>query len=278
MAPTFCPRWGLCFHSLADCGILAWEVNVDRDGEQYGVASFDARKRDDDRVTQAIAIWLRQALPALEVRDVTGDRDYWARDIDLLCQLDRHSFTVEVKADQQATTTGNLFLETISVEIKPSKGWLTLTEADLLFYYCAPPPPGARSPRCQGDCLYVLLPDRLREWFLAERRRWLRHPGPRAGQAARKQARADKRAFDKTWRIRATHTVDPQSGQYQHTTLGWTVALDYVNARYFEDTYGGRAEQMRRLMVIADVAQHLDVLAEVVRSYVSWARRRGEKK
>jgi hypothetical protein len=35
---------------------------------------------------------------------------------------------------------------------------------------------------------------------------------------------------------------------------------------------------MRQLMVIDDVAYHLDALAGVVQSYVSWARRRGEKK
>ncbi len=52
---------------------------MDRDGEQYGVASFDARKRDDGRVTQAIATWLRQALPALEVRDVVRSYVSWAR-------------------------------------------------------------------------------------------------------------------------------------------------------------------------------------------------------
>ncbi len=248
------------------------------DREQYGVASFHARKRDDVRATRTIAGWLRQALPALQVRDVTENPAYWAQDIDLLCGFDGRGFTVEVKADQRATTTGNLFLETISVEVKPSRGWLTLTEADLLFYYCAPPPVWVRSPHRQTDCLYVLLPDRLRDWFLAERQRWLHDPGPGASETAREKARADKRAFDQTWRIRATHTVDPQTGRYQHTTLGWTVPLDYVNERYFQDTYGERADQMRQLMVIDDVAHRLDALAEVVRGYVSWAKRRGEKK
>jgi hypothetical protein len=45
-----------------------------------------------------------------------------------------------------------------------------------------------------------------------------------------------------------------------------------VNERYFWDTYGERAEQMRRLTVIVDVAPHLNVVAEVVGRYVAWAR------
>ncbi len=246
--------------------------------EQYGVASFHARKRDDVRTTKAISDWLCQALPAIEVHDVTDGPAYWERDIDLVCGFNGHCFTIEIKADQRATTTGNLFLETISVEAKPSKGWLTLTEADLLFYYCAPPPAWAKSPHREMDCLYVLVPDRLRDWFFAERWRLLRDPGRQADQRVGEKAKADKRAFDKVWRIRATHTVDPKTGQYQHTTLGWTVPMDYVNERYFRDTYGDRADQMRRLVIIADVTHHLDTLAEVVQRYVAWARQRGGRK
>ncbi len=241
--------------------------------KRHGVASFHTRKQDDRHALEAITGWLRGALPAIEMRDVSDEPAYWERDVDLVCKLDGHPFTVEVKADQRATTTGNLFLETVSVEARPSQGWLTLTQAHLLFYYCAPPPARCKSPHLTTDCLYVFLPDRLRDWFVADRRRLLRAPGPRAAQSARQAARADKRAFDKVWRIRATHTTDPDSGQYQHTTLGWTVPLAYVNERYFCDTYGDQAHQMRRLMVIADVAHHLDALAEVVQRYVTWARR-----
>jgi hypothetical protein len=244
------------------------------DMKRHGVVSFRARKQDDDRVIPTLARWLREALPALEVHSVADDPAYWGRDIDLVCVLDGHRFTVEVKADQLATTTGNLFLETVSVEAKPSAGWLALTQADLLFYYCASPPKGARSPHSETDCLYVFVTHRLRDWFLAERQRLLRAPRPETGEAGRKQARADRRAFKETWRIRATHTADQETGQYQHTTLGWTVPLDYVRQRYFQDAYGQRADQMRQLMVIADVAGHLDRLGEVLRRYAAWAGRR----
>lgn len=244
--------------------------------EQHGIASFHIRKRDDIRATRAIAGWLRKALPTIEVRDVTDDAAYWKRDIDLVCRFNEHCFTIEVKADQLAAATGNLFLETVSVEAKPSSGWLMLTQADLLFYHCAAPPTSAKSPYCKTDCLYVLLPDRLRDWFAAERRRLLHGLVTGAGRAARDKARTDKRAFDQTWHIRATHTVDPETGHYQHTTVGWTVPLDYVNERYFGDTYAERADQMRQLMVIPDVVHHLDALAEVVQRYVVWARRQGE--
>lgn len=237
--------------------------------KRHGVASFQARKQDDTRAMATLVGWLRQALPGLEVRSVTDDAAYWARDIDLICALDGHHFSVEVKADQLATSTGNLFLETVSVEARPSAGWLTLTEADLLFYYCARPPEWAKSPHMETDCLFVFVTDRLRAWFAAERQRLLHVPPP----GARDTARADQRAFKEVWRIRATHTVDPETGRYQHTTLGWTVPLDYVRERYFQDTYGDHAEQMRQRMIIADVARHLDGLGEVLRRYAAWAKR-----
>jgi len=219
-----------------------------------------------------IADWLRQALPDLQVHNVTDDPAYWECDIDLVCQLDGHRFTVEIKADQRATTTGNLFLETISVEARPSPGWLTRTEADLLFYHCAAPPSRIRPPHCPTDCLYVFVVERLREWFHAERKRLL-HTRPELAQ----QTRVDKATFDQTWRIRATHTIDASSGDYQHTTLGWTVPLAYVRERYFEDSYGEHAGRMRELMIITGVAHHLDTLADMLRRYVTWARRREEQ-
>ena len=238
--------------------------------KQRGLASFQARKKDDTRTVKTIAGWLKKARPHIRTDDVSDDPAYWEQDIDLVCQIDGHRLTIEVKADQLATTTGNLFLETVSVEAKPSPGWLALTKADLLFYYCAPPPAWAKSPYCKTDSLYIFVTERLREWFLAERQRLL-HTPPRTD---RKQAAADKKTFDKRWRIRATHTTNPETGGYQHTTLGWTVSLEYVKDRYFQDTYGQRGNQMQQLMIIANVPHHLDTLAEMLQRYVTWAKRR----
>ena len=57
--------------------------------------------------------------------------------------------------------------------------------------------------------------------------------------------------------------------QYQYTVLGWRVPLDYVKERCIQDVYGDRADQMWRLMVITDMAHHLDARTELAGRYVA---------
>ncbi len=57
----------------------------------------------------------------------------------------------EYKSDQTARTTGNAFVETVSVDSKLKLGWAITSEADLLFYYI----PG-------DELVYIIRFDQLR--------------------------------------------------------------------------------------------------------------------
>lgn len=46
------------------------------------------------------------------------------------------ALAVEMKSDFQASNTGNVFVETISVDKDGKPGWVFTTEADALIYYC----------------------------------------------------------------------------------------------------------------------------------------------
>ena len=65
----------------------------------------------------------------------------------------------EYKADHQAHTTGNAFVETISVDRDLKLGWAITSEADLLFYFIP-----------ESGLIYILSFSTLREQLP----RWLR--------------------------------------------------------------------------------------------------------
>jgi hypothetical protein len=50
---------------------------------------------------------------------------------------DGRQHKIEYKADERAATTGNAFVETISVDTVGKLGWAELCEADYLLYYIA---------------------------------------------------------------------------------------------------------------------------------------------
>jgi len=60
-------------------------------------------------------------------------------------------FTVEYKTDWTASRTGNVFVETVSVDSANKPGWAFASQADLLIYYV----PG-------DDLIYVMFLSKLR--------------------------------------------------------------------------------------------------------------------
>lgn len=76
---------------------------------------------------------------------------------------------VEYKTDWRAQSTGNVFVETVSVDVEKKAGWAYTCTADLLFYYL--PGPGC-------ELIYVLDPLDLRDQL----ERWLRMYPSRAVQ------------------------------------------------------------------------------------------------
>ena len=70
------------------------------------------------------------------VQDVSGNPDYWGRDIDFLITSSTSGLTksFEVKYDSRIHRTGNLYLELVNVHSKGEKGWFEFCEADMLAY------------------------------------------------------------------------------------------------------------------------------------------------
>lgn len=75
-----------------------------------------------------------------EVKDVSGDSNYWYRDIDFIVKspITGQIKTFEVKFDTRLHTTGNLYLERTSTFTKEAGikglGWFEWCEADYLAY------------------------------------------------------------------------------------------------------------------------------------------------
>nr|DAO48218.1 MAG TPA: putative endonuclease [Caudoviricetes sp.] len=84
----------------------------------------------------------RARLKGYEVKDLTGDKDYWEKDIDFLVRnpATNESRYIEVKTDLRLYETGNLYIELENTHSKEGKGWFNFSEADIIAYcnYGAP--------------------------------------------------------------------------------------------------------------------------------------------
>lgn len=82
-----------------------------------------------------IARWLSQ----WGTVDMVEDMEVQRRGIDMILNHDGRPMTLEVKTDYRAAETGNVFLETVSVQTEGGKsskpGWLFTCSADRLVYY-----------------------------------------------------------------------------------------------------------------------------------------------
>lgn len=86
-----------------------------------------------------------------KVQDVSDDKEWQEHDIDLLVyQNDKLIHKIEVKTDEKALATGNVFIETKSNQ---SLGWIWKTEADYIYIVI----PNIK--------IYVLYKDEFVAWF-----------------------------------------------------------------------------------------------------------------
>lgn len=69
-----------------------------------------------------------------DVLDVSGNSDFWGKDIDLVCHKDNKTMTVEVKWDGRIADTGNLFIETVTDLDNQKQGWFQFCQADYIYY------------------------------------------------------------------------------------------------------------------------------------------------
>ena len=70
------------------------------------------------------------------VQDVSGNSEYWDKDIDFVITSPTSGLTrtFEVKWDSCINRTGNLYLEYTSAHSKGGKGWFQFCQADYLVY------------------------------------------------------------------------------------------------------------------------------------------------
>lgn len=69
-----------------------------------------------------------------DVQDVSGNSEFWGKDIDLVCHRGGKTVTIEVKWDSRIAETGNLFIETITDIDNQKQGWFTFCQADYIYY------------------------------------------------------------------------------------------------------------------------------------------------
>lgn len=70
------------------------------------------------------------------VKDVSGDQEYWDKDIDFIVTSPTSGLTktFEVKWDNKIHNTGNLYLELSNIHSKCGRGWFNFCQADYLAY------------------------------------------------------------------------------------------------------------------------------------------------
>ena len=68
------------------------------------------------------------------VIDVSENKDYFDKDIDLIAENGNQHLDIEVKSDAKVSTTGNVVLETMTNLEWRKKGWFNTTQASHIFF------------------------------------------------------------------------------------------------------------------------------------------------
>jgi hypothetical protein len=168
-------------------------------------ATFNTRNADAKEASSRIEEFLRSCVKLISVQNVEADPKYQAEDIDLICILEIgdhvKEVSIEVKGDTKAHQTGNFFFETLSNAALGTQGCFLKSKADLLFYYLL-----------ATDRLYIFPLKRIQKWFVKMQRKLNTESSKRR-----------KRFFQR----KKTHTIDSR-GNYQHTTVGQCVNIEYT--------------------------------------------------
>lgn len=69
-----------------------------------------------------------------KITDVSSNREYFSKDIDLLATRGTQSMSIEVKSDSRLNETGNVCIETVTNRQHNKKGWFYYTEATHIFF------------------------------------------------------------------------------------------------------------------------------------------------
>ena len=124
------------------------------------MASFEERSATEQKHMDSIKSYLYARPETVGISDADKDEQI-EKDIDLHWMREYAEkvivTTVEVKVDTQGHETGNLAFETVSNEIRGTRGCFMRSEAELLFYYLAG----------SGE-LWVMDMALVRKWFIDE--------------------------------------------------------------------------------------------------------------
>lgn len=121
------------------------------------VYEFNSSNKIGHQGEQFVKQWILELHPNVSsITDVSDDKFYQKQDIDFVVDFTNgKQATIEIKTDTYKT--GNMFFETISNEEYQTKGCLTKTNANFLFYYF---------PNYQNGVLYIFKMKAFRKFVL----------------------------------------------------------------------------------------------------------------
>lgn len=88
------------------------------------------------------------------MEDTTLNPEFWSKDIDFIARKGNEEITVEVKWDSLISSSGNMFIETITDIDKGKQGWFKFCQAEYLYYGDS-----------NNNLFYVLKMDDLRQFI-----------------------------------------------------------------------------------------------------------------
>ena len=95
---------------------------------------FDRSVEVEKRWAPVLDRWIRDTYP---LREATAAEQ--RRGIDRLAINDRGlEVAIDYKCDERAQWTGNVFMETVSVDVDRTPGWLYTSDADWILYFVTP--------------------------------------------------------------------------------------------------------------------------------------------
>jgi len=104
-------------------------------GSQNNRHEFEVSIRRKDKIEDIIAYLKRTGFDWLPA---TNEQQKNGIDGIVTCRKTNRQWSVEVKSDSRAAETGNIFVETVSVDVTGQPGWAYTSLAQVLFYYIPP--------------------------------------------------------------------------------------------------------------------------------------------
>lgn len=101
-----------------------------------------------------VAKYLKTLKNTKGIKNVRNDKEYQSKDIDILLTL-KNDIVVKIEVKTDSYTSGNMFYETVSNDVKNEIGCFEKTESDYIFYYFIHP---------SYRKIYIFNTETLREW------------------------------------------------------------------------------------------------------------------